>query len=119
MGPPTPGSGCLAGRFLTCPEDKRKAPRLERWLRGKSDGLKSVRAGMGMETHRGAAMSARPEPNETTAPETPSSERDRGAADSASDAPESPTEVTKESWRYVARRTLREFSKDQCTDLAA
>lgn len=64
-------------------------------------------------------MSARPEPNETTAPETPSSERDRGAADSASDAPESPTEVTKESWRYVARRTLREFSKDQCTDLAA
>lgn len=35
------------------------------------------------------------------------------------DSPDSPTEVTKESWTYVARKTFREFSKDQCTDLAA
>ena len=34
-------------------------------------------------------------------------------------APDSPTEVTAESWRYIARKTLREFGKDQCTDLAA
>lgn len=31
----------------------------------------------------------------------------------------SPTELEKPSWRYVARRTVREFSTDQCTDLAA
>jgi membrane protein len=33
--------------------------------------------------------------------------------------PESPLELTKRSWFYVARKTLREFSKDECTDLAA
>jgi len=27
--------------------------------------------------------------------------------------------LTKQSWRYIVRRTLREFSEDQCTDLAA
>jgi membrane protein len=33
--------------------------------------------------------------------------------------PDSPTEVTKPSWKYIAKKTLREFSKDQCPDLAA
>ncbi len=33
--------------------------------------------------------------------------------------PDSPTELTKPSWGYVLRKTAREFSKDQCTDLAA
>lgn len=33
--------------------------------------------------------------------------------------PDSPTELTSRSWRYVARKTVREFSDDQCTDLAA
>ncbi|WP_310965000.1 YihY/virulence factor BrkB family protein [Nocardioides terrisoli] len=33
--------------------------------------------------------------------------------------PASPTDLTGSSWRYVARKTLREFSRDQCTDLAA
>jgi membrane protein len=33
--------------------------------------------------------------------------------------PDSPGEMTKPSWMYVARKTVREFSKDQCTDLAA
>ncbi len=33
--------------------------------------------------------------------------------------PESPPDIKKPSWRYVGRRTLREFSQDQCTDLAA
>ena len=32
---------------------------------------------------------------------------------------ESPTDLTKRSWRYVARKTAHEFSDDQCTDLAA
>ena len=35
------------------------------------------------------------------------------------DKPDSPTDLTKPSWRYVARRTFREFGTDQCTDLAA
>ncbi|HET9349301.1 MAG TPA: YihY/virulence factor BrkB family protein, partial [Arthrobacter sp.] len=33
--------------------------------------------------------------------------------------PDSPTEVTKPSWRYIAKKTFREFTKDQCPDLAA
>jgi membrane protein len=33
--------------------------------------------------------------------------------------PDSPTDLKKQSWFYVARKTVREFSDDQCTDLAA
>src|ERR1700712_1228528 len=33
--------------------------------------------------------------------------------------PDSPTDITKPSWTYVLRKTAREFSTDQCTDLAA
>jgi membrane protein len=33
--------------------------------------------------------------------------------------PDSPAEVTAPSWKYVLRKTLREFTTDQCTDLAA
>src|SRR6476619_8609911 len=33
--------------------------------------------------------------------------------------PYSPLKLTKRSWFYVLRKTLREFSKDECTDLAA
>ncbi|MDN3481081.1 YhjD/YihY/BrkB family envelope integrity protein [Arthrobacter sp. APC 3897] len=33
--------------------------------------------------------------------------------------PETPAEVTKPNWKYIVRKTIREFSKDQCTDLAA
>ncbi|MGG5754013.1 YihY/virulence factor BrkB family protein [Zafaria sp. Z1313] len=33
--------------------------------------------------------------------------------------PDSPAEVDKPSWKYILKRTVREFSKDQCTDLAA
>src|SRR5690606_8939398 len=36
-----------------------------------------------------------------------------------SGAPDSPTDLTKPSWGYVVRTTGREFSDDQCTDLAA
>jgi membrane protein len=32
---------------------------------------------------------------------------------------ESPTDLDKPSWRYVVRKTIREFSRDQCTDIAA
>ena len=33
--------------------------------------------------------------------------------------PDSPTDLTKRSWVYVLRKTAREFSRDECTDLAA
>lgn len=33
--------------------------------------------------------------------------------------PQSPTELTKRSRVYVLRATTRQFSRDQCTDLAA
>ncbi|OZF57700.1 transposase [Rhodococcus sp. 14-2470-1b] len=33
--------------------------------------------------------------------------------------PESPTDLTKPSWVFVVKKTAREFSRDQCTDLAA
>lgn len=33
--------------------------------------------------------------------------------------PDSPNDLTKRSWLYVLRTTLRQFSADQCTDLAA
>ncbi|MFI7495373.1 YihY/virulence factor BrkB family protein [Kocuria sp. M4R2S49] len=33
--------------------------------------------------------------------------------------PDSPTEISKPSWGYVVKRALSEFSKDDCTDLAA
>ena len=40
-------------------------------------------------------------------------------SDDASAKPDSPGDLTKTSWLYVARKTVREFSDDQCTDLAA
>jgi membrane protein len=33
--------------------------------------------------------------------------------------PDSPTDLEKPNWKYIAKKTLREFSKDQCPDLAA
>ncbi|MEC5193552.1 MULTISPECIES: YihY/virulence factor BrkB family protein, partial [unclassified Arthrobacter] len=32
---------------------------------------------------------------------------------------ESPAELSKPSWKYIAKKTLREFTSDQCPDLAA
>jgi membrane protein len=37
----------------------------------------------------------------------------------ADQKPDSPGDMKKPSWAYVARKTLREFGDDQCTDLAA
>jgi membrane protein len=45
----------------------------------------------------------------------------RSESDPTVDAgkPDSPTDLKKPSWFYIVRRTAREFSDDQCTDLAA
>ncbi|WP_243060672.1 YihY/virulence factor BrkB family protein [Nocardioides sp. SR21] len=51
----------------------------------------------------------------------PETETDAAAAPDpdAPEKPASPTDLTKPSWRYVVRRTISEFSDDQCTDIAA
>ncbi len=33
--------------------------------------------------------------------------------------PDMPTDITPPSWKYILRKTVREFSRDQCMDLAA
>jgi len=38
---------------------------------------------------------------------------------STATAPESPTRLSGRSWRYILRKTIREFGDDHCTDLAA
>ena len=43
----------------------------------------------------------------------------RRRPDADTDEVESPTDLSKRSWMYVLRKTVREFSDDQCTDLAA
>lgn len=43
----------------------------------------------------------------------------RSAAHDHADKPDSPDDLTKRSWLYVLRKTVREFGDDQCTDLAA
>ncbi len=40
-------------------------------------------------------------------------------ADPDSGKVDSPSDLTRRSWLFVARKTVREFSEDQCTDLAA
>ncbi len=53
------------------------------------------------------------------ASETSTAKAKQAPAPDDSRKPESPTEVDKPSWKYIAKKTLREFSKDQCPDLAA
>jgi len=49
-----------------------------------------------------------------------SSTREREAVESQDNSePDSPTDISGQGWMYVARKTMREFSKDQCTDQAA
>lgn len=56
-----------------------------------------------------------PQKNHDTATER---EKESPAPDD-SRKPDSPTEIDKPSWKYIARKTAREFVGDQCTDLAA
>ena len=53
------------------------------------------------------------------APETSTAKAGSAPAPDDSRKPDSPTDVTKPSWQYIAKKTFREFSKDQCPDLAA
>jgi membrane protein len=44
---------------------------------------------------------------------------DTAAGTGTDEGPKSPADLTKQSWMHVARKTVREFTKDECTDLAA
>lgn len=49
-----------------------------------------------------------------------SAERERTSpAPDAAQKPDSPDDLAKPTWKYALRKTVREFSDDQCTDLAA
>lgn len=48
----------------------------------------------------------------------PSTERNAPDPESTS-KPDSPDDLHKRSWKYVLRKTIREFSSDHCTDIAA
>jgi membrane protein len=54
-----------------------------------------------------------------TRPDNETDAKPGRSAAAGSSRPESPADLTKRSWWYVTRKTFREFSKDQCTDLAA
>ncbi|WP_106347455.1 YihY/virulence factor BrkB family protein [Antricoccus suffuscus] len=44
---------------------------------------------------------------------------DTRAAEGHGPKPQSPTDITKPSWKFVLRKTIREYIKDGCMDLAA
>ena len=48
-----------------------------------------------------------------------SAERADAPAPDAARKPDDPTDLHKRSWTYVARTTFRQFSRDECLDLAA
>jgi membrane protein len=50
---------------------------------------------------------------------TTQQQREQSRHTEGADKPDSPGDMKKGSWIYVLKRTLSEFSKDQCTDLAA
>ncbi|MDQ0616599.1 YihY/virulence factor BrkB family protein [Arthrobacter globiformis] len=53
------------------------------------------------------------------APETSTAKAGSAPAPDDTRKPDSPTDVDKPSWKYIARKTLREFTADQCPDLSA
>jgi membrane protein len=60
------------------------------------------------------------EPEHTEAHETGRDDRAQDTEERLDrSGPDSPADLSRQSWGYVLRKTVREFSKDQCTDLAA
>src|SRR5438309_2332027 len=45
--------------------------------------------------------------------------RERAPGPDGPSKPDSPDDLTNASWRFVLRKTLREFSDDECMDVAA
>jgi membrane protein len=53
------------------------------------------------------------------APETSTAKAGSAPAPDDNRKPDSPPDLDKPSWKYIARKTFREFTADQCPDLAA
>ncbi|WP_314193415.1 YihY/virulence factor BrkB family protein [uncultured Arthrobacter sp.] len=53
------------------------------------------------------------------APESSTAKAGRAPAPDDDRKPDSPQDLDKPSWKYIARKTMREFTADQCPDLAA
>jgi membrane protein len=53
------------------------------------------------------------------APESSRAKAETAPAPDDERKPDSPKDLTKPSWKYIARKSLREFSQDRCPDLAA
>ncbi len=65
-----------------------------------------------MRSHEKVA-DAEPDGRRDESPDlSPEADPDAGKLDS-------PSDLDKHSWHYVLRKTIREFSDDECTDLAA
>ncbi|CAN5846788.1 YihY/virulence factor BrkB family protein [soil metagenome] len=75
--------------------------------------------------HKRTNAPLQPAPAQELPPEPPKGDEAEAAENAALPGPDdprkpdSPTDLTKPSLRYVLRRTVGEFSRDQCTDLAA
>ncbi|MDI6911600.1 YihY/virulence factor BrkB family protein [Nocardioides sp.] len=65
------------------------------------------------------ARQARRDDAGDTSPDSADGSSSDHAGDPDSGKIGSPTDLTRRSWFFVARKTVREFSDDQCTDLAA
>lgn len=59
-------------------------------------------------------------PDDTNTAESDTSAGDADApSPEAEEKPDSPDDVTAPTWKYTARKTFREFTVDECTDIAA
>ena len=54
-----------------------------------------------------------------SAAQTPSETRSDAPEPDSPSKPDDPSDITARSWKFVARKTLREFSDDGCPDIAA
>ena len=84
-----------------------------------SDDSHSSGDSAGQRRNDGGATAGRRRATDTA--ERQSSDRSEASTPDpdSSAKPDSPADLKKPSWKYVLRKTLREFSDDQCTDLAA
>ena len=117
-GRPRPGgsSPSRSGAFAR-PRRTTAAVRPSRWSRPSLAVTLTV-VGTDPASSRRRAMTAQTRPRTSTHGRRQRGEQHTEDTD-ASGKPESPDDMKKPAWRYVLRRTVREFSKDECTDLAA
>ncbi len=88
---------------------------------------KKKRTEQGASERGSATQKSRHEASKDSQKVADDDDRSRGSVDDSADAPhpesaekpDSPGEVKAPTWGYTARKTLREFTDDECTDIAA